>query len=61
MKDSNRPFSKANKQMSNRFMRNMFNVTNQKGNPNEYFIPIKMVIIDMKTNVNHLKKGLYCW
>lgn len=61
MKDSNRPFSKAEKQMANKFMKNMFNEANQKGNPNGYFIPIKMAIIEKKSNVaNYLKKVLYC-
>lgn len=45
MKDSKRPCSEEDKQMTNKYMRNMLNTTNRKGNSKENFIPIKMAII----------------
>lgn len=44
MKDWNRLFSEEDKQGPT----NMLNVSNQKGNPDENFIPIKMTIIEKK-------------
>lgn len=44
MKDWNRLFSEEDKQGPT----NMLNVSNQKGNPDENVIPIKMTIIEKK-------------
>lgn len=57
MKDWNRLFSEEDKQGPT----NMLNVSNQKGNPDENFIPIKMTIIEKKNVGKHLKKVLYGW